>query len=133
MGHSGKVHSSVSKQKHCADRPTGGGVVCFDLFPPIAVTGPDRNTVYSRSTAGTRLSSSSAGACGSASQPCSSLQAAVDMARPGNVILLAAGIYTGNGEAVLSLTEDKAVTLIGGYDPITWAAGDAATPNDFRR
>jgi len=70
------------------------------------------------------LPAATAAGCGSESFPCTSLQTAADLAEPGDTVLLAAGVYTADGPAVLSLTDDKPVTLIGGFDPITWMEGD---------
>ena len=62
-----------------------------------------------------------AASCGSADKPCPGIQRALDMAQAGDVIALAVGVYTGTGEAVISLVNRPAVTIRGGYNPADWS------------
>lgn len=58
--------------------------------------------------------------CGSAASPCGSIQAALHVAQDGDIIQLAAGVYTSTGEAVVNLTNRAGLTIRGGYDPEDW-------------
>ena len=59
--------------------------------------------------------------CGSAANPCRTIQRAVDLAQDGDVIQVAAGVYTGDGEAVIRLVGRPGVTIRGGYSSTDWS------------
>lgn len=54
-----------------------------------------------------------AAGCNSPATPCATLQAAVNLASPGDAILAAAGTYTGTGAQVILV--DRSLTLTGGW------------------
>ena len=58
--------------------------------------------------------------CGTVTSPCGSLQQAVDLAQSGDQVWLAKGVYTGSGDAVITITGDKHLTFIGGFDATNW-------------
>jgi len=72
-------------------------------------------------------------ACGTASAPCASMQAAIDLAASGDTILVAAGAYTYGGESTCTQSTgapsvvcvlSKQVTLRGGYPSGNWDVND---------
>jgi len=63
--------------------------------------------------------------CGSITAPCRTIQYAIDRASSGDKIGLAQGVYTGDGNAVVTIKFDpgdvgKDLIIEGGYDPVTW-------------
>jgi fibronectin-binding autotransporter adhesin len=81
----------------------------FDETPPVAHADP--GDLFASPTG--------SGIDCSKTQPCT-LQTALDQATGGDTVYLAAGIYTGSGGAVVTVT--KSITLCGGWD------GNATTP-----
>lgn len=65
--------------------------------------------------------SAAAASCGSAGNPCSGIQRALEVAHGGDIILLAAGVYTSTGDALIKLADRPGVTIRGGYDPVDWS------------
>lgn len=68
--------------------------------------------------------------CGSAAEPCRTIQQAVSLAANGDTILVAAGTYAGSQSCSLGVQsaflciENKHLTILGGYASGSWGAAD---------
>jgi hypothetical protein len=100
-----------------------------DFYAPQAQASPELTTYHVSVSNGQDTAS-----CGTQSQPCASIQYAVNKAASGQTILVAAGIYTFNATAdncstALGTTgviclRNKELTILGGFSPTNWS-----TPN----